>query len=214
MLSRNVINQLVTYFKDPSNSTVLDSLLTNKDPALAQMLLKGFGYRGQLSNDDFESTLLLAAARKASGGDPNKMYSDIRSVLIGTPKEYLIRGIGAALSAGLHIFGDMSLNKYQSMAEALLARNRNQTPEQQAIYGYNKKDQQLESDAIDLVKKGKDRSIVANEIAGAVDKLLGTVNQREDAARMMAASSQLGAPGALYNYMNGLESRQQKANKR
>ena len=137
----------------------------------------------------------------------------IYEIAMGSPIDYAIKGLTEAGSAALNIFGNQAQNNSNRLASALLKRGRVNNEAQENLYGLSTQDKMNEAVAENIIRKGNNKKIFADETNRALRNISNMYENRSNTARMMEAADNTELPGAFFNYANGVQSRANRATK-
>lgn len=168
-------------------------------------LLKKMG-NGLTAEDEKE--LNIAEKNGVSGLSSGK---SIYEIAMGSPIDYAIKGLTEAGNAALNMFGNQAQNNANRLASALLKRGRVNNEAQENLYGLSTQDKMNEAVAENIIRKGNNKKIFADETSRALRNISDMYENRSNTARMMEAADDVRLPGAFFNYANGVQSRASKA---
>lgn len=210
-MNAKVIMLAVNFLSSSQGKNFLEKL-KGGDSNLAKMLLRGFGQKSPTDMDAGEFIDLAQNFETIQQMNPEETAANIRELMVGKPMDYVIRGIGAVASSATDFIGNKAVNDANKLASAILAGSRGtKTAKQEEIYGKNARERAAEQWAQEKMRRGENVKHATDAIGKFIDKTLGVYEARDDAARAMQAASYLNAPGSLYNYLNGMQSRADKA---
>lgn len=181
--------------------------LKSGDRRTAEILLQGFGYAKPSPQSIADMIDLASSYDQVNNMNPDDVAKKIRSIMIGSPVDYLIRGAGAAASETANFIGNKAVNDANQLAAAILEGNRVNSARQNEIYGPSKLEQAHHKTASEMVRRGNNVKFATDAIGNFIDKTFGNYIKQDDSARAMQAAAYLNAPGSLYNYLNGMQSR-------
>jgi hypothetical protein len=139
----------------------------------------------------------------------------VKNIMLGTPHERVLKGLGTAAVEGLDAAGDIAENNSNRLAAALMAGHRVNSNRQTEIYGPSITESAYENAAQNEMRRGTNTKRVLSGMANIVDKLLGSYEQ----ARSMGATTAVGntfgnIPSAAFDMASQGMRTSQKINKR
>lgn len=137
----------------------------------------------------------------------------IREIMVGDPKDYLVRGAAAAATGISDFIGNKAVTDANHLASAILAANRTNSNRQNDIYGPSKKENAANMWAQERLRRGENVKNATDQVSNAIENLAGLYGQRDDVSRAMEAQVVLQAPGNFYNYANSLQRASAQAKK-
>lgn len=213
-MNAKLIMAAITFLSSKEGQNFIGSL-KNGDSKVAKLLLKGFGHKSPSDTDASELVDIAQNFGEANQVSPEEVARNVRNLMVGSPSDYVIRGIGAAASAATDFIGNKAVTDANRLAQAILSGSRgNKTARQEEIYGKNARQRAAEQWAQEKLRRGENTHHMTDAADKFIDKTFGTYAARDDAARAMQAAAHLNAPGSLYNYINGMQSRASKGGKK
>lgn len=190
---------------------ILQSSDQDRAKKTAKTLLKGFGSK---NIDDLSATEMIELAQSfdvLEQQSADEIANKIRKLMVGTPGDYITRGLGSAFDNTVGYLGKrFGENDPNFLAKAILAANRQNNTARENIYGPSPTEKASEMWANEKLRRGANVKALTDSAQNVFDDTFGEYKRRDDQSRAMQAAAYLNGPGSLYNYLNGMESRSSK----
>lgn len=194
-------------FLSSSDGKKFRTALKGGNKSVASTLLKGLGQKN-VTSGDVDTFLDLVNNMEDTGlSDPAELSKHVRDIMMGRPLDYIIRGAGTAAASAVDFIGNKSVTDANRLAQAILERGRKQSALNEQLFGPSESETLDRAWANAKLRKGENIKHATDAGSKVIKDLLKEYKDRDDAARAMQASAYLNSPGSLYNYINGMQSR-------